>query len=157
MEKILTQTAVWTAAYGFLIPSAVRDMKKRTIPTAWILAGAGAALFAAVLRASEKGAGSWDIAAAAGALLPGASFAVISFLSRDRIGAADPAAVLLLGLLFPARTVWTAFFASLILISTVSLILITFRRAGTDTKIPYLPFLAVALTGTLIAEGMSGI
>ena len=157
MEKIFTQTAVWTAAYGFLIPAAMRDLKKQSVPTAWILAGAASALFAAILRAAEAGRGTWSIVPAAGALLPGAFFATISFLSRGRIGAADPAAVLLLGLLFPARTVWTAFFASLILISAVSLILVTFRRVGADTKIPYLPFLAVALTGTLLAAGMAGI
>ena len=42
----------------------------------------------------------------------------------------------------------------MILISAASLILIAFRRAGTETKIPYLPFLTVALTGTLLAAGI---
>ena len=154
MEKMIIQTAVWAAAYGFLIPAAVRDMKEKSVPTAWIFRGAGAAIICAALRAAAAGAGAWSLPAAAGALLPGAFFATISFLSRDRIGAADPAAVLLLGLLFPARTVWVAFFASMILISAASLILIAFRRAGTETKIPYLPFLTVALTGTLLAAGI---
>ena len=64
MEKMIIQTAVWAAAYGFLIPAAVRDMKEMSVPTAWIFRGAGAAIICAALRAAAAGAGAWSLPAA---------------------------------------------------------------------------------------------
>lgn len=83
-------------------------------------------------------------------LLPGVILLVMALTKK--VGYGDGAVLLLLGLMERDDRFVRLFLCSMLLMSVVSVFLLILRRAGKETRLPYLPFLLVAwLMGRRIA------
>ncbi len=85
-------------------------------------------------------------------LLPGALFLIIALVSREGIGYGDGLLLLsagpALGFVTAALGATTAVFAS----GMISGVLLTLRRVGRKTKLPFVPFLAFGMGVMIFAK-----
>lgn len=83
-------------------------------------------------------------------MLPGAVLSAMALTKK--VGYGDGAVVLLLGLMERDDRFVGVLLCSMVLMSVVSVFLLILRKAGKDTRLPYLPFLLAAwLLGRRIA------
>lgn len=73
-------------------------------------------------------------------MLPGVVMLLVAIISQ-KAGVADGVVLLLMGISTDFRTCALSFVISLFVIGAVSLVLLVLKRAGKNTKLPYLPFL----------------
>lgn len=133
---------VLTAAW--LVPMSVMDTRSRSVPVwmLWIgLAGATGALL------YEGISGSLDGGQICKALLPGLILLAVAHIT-GKAGRADGVILMLAGILMGYENCVVAAMGGLFLIALFSAVLLMLRRAGKNTRIPFVPFLAA---GWLIA------
>lgn len=123
-------TGVW------LLSISIMDACSRRVPVWLLVSGGIPGLAAGICR--EGGGVSMILGALPGLLLLATAFAT------KKAGYGDGIVLLLLGIALGSRKSLLLFGVSLFLISICSLVLLAFRKAGRDTRIPFLPFLSVA-------------
>ena len=126
-------TAAW------LLPMSAMDIRRRQVPAWMLLLGTAAAVVVLVSEGWSGGLSVWRICKA---VIPGIVLLVIAGLT-GRAGYADGIVLLLLGLLAGYEICLTASLGGLFLIALCSGVLLALRKVKRDTRMPFLPFLAV--------------
>lgn len=124
-------TVLWLGVLSVL------DLRRKKVPI-WLLAVGGILGIAAAVYAYCDGTNSaleiiWG-------MLPGCLLFFVAAVTK-KAGWADGIVLVTLGLFTDFHECVTCFVISLIAISVVSLLLLTFRKVGRGAKLPYLPFL----------------
>lgn len=123
--------AIWLFAISIL------DVRSRRVPV-WLLAFGGV-IVALTARQCGNVKECFDLLKGMG---PGVLLLAAAFVTR-KVGYGDGIVLLLLGMMSEGKGAML-FGTSLFLISVFSILLLALRKAKRDTRIPYLPFLAVA-------------
>lgn len=123
----------------YLVILGIKDYVDRKIPLLWLVVGAfvltGMGIYSCV-----QGKILWTDMLLG--LMPGVLLLVIAWLS-GKAGYADGVVLIELGVCLGYRESVLLFGFSLLLLSVVSVTLLFLRKVRKDTKMPYLPFLAV--------------
>jgi leader peptidase (prepilin peptidase)/N-methyltransferase len=123
------------------------DVHSKTVPIKFLLAGsllAAAVTLSSVITDSEK----WiDIAVA---LLPGLVLLIGGKLTGS-IGYADGWLMLLIGIFLGFRKGIAAFCLSLFLTALTAMVLLLLRKGKKNMRIPYIPFLTIAVIMTQVS------
>lgn len=128
-------------ALAFLGICAVCDGLEQKIPLAVVWLGIITAL---VLRARGlSGDGTWQSAAAA--LMPGSMFWLLSYISGEKVGYGDGWMLIMIGLFVGLWKCFLVMMTGLIAESVVLLILLAFRKASGNDRVPFAPFLLLGL------------
>lgn len=127
---IVILTMVW------LLGISIMDIRRRSVPV-WMLVPGGVLAVAAFIY--QQGV-TGDMMKG---MLPGIFLLVTAFVTR-KAGLGDGIVMLFLGILSGGGGSLLIFGISLFLAAVVSLVLLGLRKAGKNTRIPFLPFLTVA-------------
>lgn len=118
----------------FLTIQCYWDMKEQKIPLNVLILGGVSGLLVSVYAQRD----CMDVCMA---LLPGISFLIIGWLSRECIGYGDGFVICVLGLFYSWNTIWIIIFVSLLFSAGAALVLfVVLKKKGNDT-IPFIPFL----------------
>ncbi len=121
--------AVW------LLTVSILDFRSRRVPF-WILGAGGVMVMPEVIR-------RWgDYPDILLGMLPGFTLLAVAFATK-KAGYGDGIVLLLLGMVLGRRGGLMVFGIALFLAAVCSAFLLVIRKAGRNTKIPFLPFLAV--------------
>lgn len=128
-----------TLILGYLVILGIKDGKDRKIPLQWLVAGAvllgGIGVWKCVLGEMNR----WEILLG---VIPGVLLLAVAWLT-GKAGCADGVVLMELGLCLGYRESLFLFGFGLLLLSIVSVILLLLRKVKKDTRMPYLPFLAI--------------
>lgn len=128
--------------FTLLCICSVFDIRKKEIPLiiliAGILTGVGIELW-------QMYRGMTDIAEAGMSLLPGAFFILLSFCTGEKVGYGDGLLLIMSGLFLGFSKCFLVLCISLVLASAFALILLVFRKAGRDSRLPLVPFITVGM------------
>ncbi len=120
---------------------AVWDGIRKEIPLAVVWIGMIAAL---ILRAyGSMGEGTWLSAALA--VLPGAVFWLLSFVTREKVGYGDGWVLMMIGLFAGLQRCFLILLTGLVIESAAALVLLAFGRTTGDREIPFVPFLLLGM------------
>lgn len=132
-------TGIW------LLLLSVSDIRKKSFPV-WML-GIGVVGAAGVL-CLEMAAGRVVGVSILKSVLPGLLFLLIAAVTKN-MGYGDGMVLILLGLMRGQKHCVTALMLGMLVISFFAVVVLILRRAGRNTRLPFLPFLSV---GWVIAE-----
>ncbi len=132
-------TAVW------LLPMSALDIKYRKVPVWMIWMGTAAAIFVLICEGTGGQLSAWKTCRA---LIPGIILLLIAAVTQ-KAGAADGVILMILGIFMGYEGCVAASLGGLFLISLLSGALLEMRRAKKNTKIPFVPFLAVGWLAVL--------
>lgn len=125
----------------FLAVCAVFDGLKRRVPLAVIWIG----MLTAVCFRIGGIMGETSPALTAAALLPGAGFFLLSFLTKEKVGYGDGWTLLMIGLFVGAYRCFLILLAGLVMESVVAMALLAIGKIKRDREIPFLPFLLLGM------------
>ncbi len=129
----------------FLGICAVCDGAERKIPLAVVWLGIIAAL---VLRAEGlAGDDTWQSAAIA--LIPGAAFWLLSYVSGEKVGYGDGWLLIMIGLFMGLRKCFLILLIGLVSASLAALVLLACRKVSKNDGLPFAPFLLLGLGVTV--------
>ena len=131
-----------------LIASAV-DIRKKEVPL-WELGVAGALSAAKII--TDLVVGSFDPLASALALVPGALFLALAFITRQGVGYGDGLLILCIGPALGLYGLALGLIISLFACSLFSGVLLLLKRAKGGTRIPYIPFLTIGMGVMMLAQ-----
>lgn len=128
---------ILTAAW--LLPVSIMDTKSKRVPV-WMI-GIGAAAAAGVLlwEGISGGLNGWQECRA---LLPGVILLAVAY-ATGKAGMADGVILMLMGIFMGYEGCIAATVGGLFLIALFSGVMLMLRRVKKDTRIPFVPFLAV--------------
>ncbi|MGN0401598.1 MAG: prepilin peptidase [Acetatifactor sp.] len=132
-------TGIW------LLMLSVSDARKKSVPM-WML-GLGIVGTAGMLL-YDKGSNGISVMELLGSIWPGVLFLLIAAFTGN-MGYGDGMVLILLGLMRGQKLCLIAVMVSLLIISIFAAGALMFKKAKRNTRIPFLPFLAV---GWIIAE-----
>lgn len=124
---------------GWLLVLSAMDIKKKSVPL-WLL-GIGVINMFVILLTEGLGGGidGWLLCRS---MFPGAVFLVIA-AATDKAGYGDGIVLIMLGLMSGTKVCLLALTAGLLLIAIFSGALLALRKVKRNSRIPFLPFLAV--------------
>lgn len=123
----------------YLLILGIKDTKDRKIPTLWLAVGAVLLAGMGICRCLQGELAWMDILMGC---VQGALLLVVAKVT-GKAGYADGIVLIELGLCLGYRESAMIFCFSLFLLAICSIILLLFRKVRRDTRMPYLPFLAV--------------
>lgn len=129
---------VMTAAW--LVPMSIMDTRSRKVPVWMLWIGTAAAVGVLLYEGINGGLNGWQECRA---LLPGAIMLAVAY-ATGKAGPADGIILMLLGVLMGYEDCVAVSLGGLFLIALFSAVLLTLRRVKKDTRIPFVPFLAVS-------------
>lgn len=130
---VIRNVVIW----GVLILGSVWDIRKKTMPNWLLLAGA---MLGFLLNRIEK----QEFLTGLLAVMPGAGFLLLAFITREKIGYGDGLFLMVLGLLAGSQACVSELGIGLFFASLYSLFLWVVKKAKVDTRIPFIPFLGAA-------------
>lgn len=133
----------WAGLICYLIILSIYDIRIRKIPSVWLVIGGVAALayliylclcqpFSEFWPEMVKGWGPGLLMLAAGRL-------------SGKIGSGDGCVLLVAGSILGSVKMMEVFMGSLLLAALTAVVLLIFRKAGKNDKMPFMPFLATAV------------
>ena len=128
-----TVTAIW------LVPLSIMDTRSKRVPVWMLWIGAVAAIGALLYEGINGGLDVWQECQA---LIPGLILLAVALVT-GKAGQADGIILMLLGIFMGYEGCVAASLGGLFLISLFSGILLMLHRVKKDTKIPFVPFLAM--------------
>lgn len=138
IDSIFTETLVLV----LLCICSVFDIRKKELPLLLLIAGFLAAL----------GIESWciwkgleTVAGIAESLLPGVFLLFLSLCTREKVGYGDGLLLIILGLFLGFYRCFLILCVGLIFSSVFALILMLFCKAGKNSRLPLVPFLAIGM------------
>lgn len=135
---------------AFLIPCSIRDGKKKSIPLWYLLLGCAGSVLLQLMSALRGRADPEELFLS---LLPGVFLILLAFLTREKIGYGDGIFLLILGaMVSDGGTMLLLLFLSLVLTAGYAAVLLARKKAGRNTKIPYLPFVLAAAVVLQLGE-----
>lgn len=117
----------------------IQDYREGSVSVLWLAAGVGILTGLGIYRCVQ-GELLWTEMLSG--IIPGALLLAIAGLS-GKAGYADGVVLIELGVCLGYREIMLLFGFSLLLLSVVSILLLFLRRVRKNTKLPYLPFLAI--------------
>ncbi|MDE5589232.1 MAG: hypothetical protein K2J60_08855 [Acetatifactor sp.] len=126
-------TAVW------LVPMSIMDTRSKRVPVWMLWIGTVAAIGVLLYDGINGGLNGWQECRA---LLPGVILLAVAY-ATGKAGTADGVILMLLGVFMGYEDCVAASLGGLFLIALFSVVLLTLRRVKKDTRIPFVPFLAV--------------
>ncbi|MDE6639635.1 MAG: hypothetical protein K2K63_03855 [Acetatifactor sp.] len=126
-------TAVW------LVPMSIMDTRSKRVPVWMLWIGSAAAIGVLLYDGINGGLNGWQECRA---LLPGVILLAVAY-ATGKAGPADGVILMLLGVFMGYEDCVAASLGGLFLIALFSVVLLTLRRVKRDTRIPFVPFLAV--------------
>lgn len=126
-------TAVW------LVPMSIMDTRSKRVPVWMLWIGTAAAAGVLLYEGINGGLNGWQ---ACRALIPGVILLAVAFVT-GKAGLADGIILMLLGVFTGYEGCVAASLGGLFLTALFSGILLMLRRVKKDTRIPFVPFLAV--------------
>lgn len=129
---------------GYLICLACWDMGEKKLPV-WLLtlgSGCGIAEVGVLIWPGREN-WQWNMLSICLAVLPGIFLMVMAKLTQ-KAGLGDGWTLLNVGMFETYKTCLFLLGISLLIMAVFSVALLTLRKAGRNTKIPYIPFLALA-------------
>ncbi|MBR1851825.1 MAG: hypothetical protein IJ794_01415 [Lachnospiraceae bacterium] len=129
---------------GYLICLTCWDMREKKLPV-WLLAlGSGCGLVGvSVFIWMGQGSWQWEMLSICLAVLPGVLLIVLAKLTQ-KAGLGDGWTLLNVGMFETYKTCLFLLGISLMIMAVFSAVLLLLRKATKNTKIPYIPFLALA-------------
>lgn len=124
---------------AWLVPMSIMDIKSKKVPVWMLWIGASAAAGVVLYKGINGGLDGWSECRA---LLPGAILLAVAY-ATGKAGPADGVILMLLGVFTGYEDCVAASLGGLILIALFSAVLLTLRRVRKNTRIPFVPFLAV--------------
>lgn len=118
------------------------DIRKKEIPLVILIAGILTGLGIELFQICK---GLTSIAGAGTSLLPGAFFILLSFCTGEKVGYGDGLLLIMSGLFLGFSKCFLVLCISLVLASAFALVLLVFRKAGRDSRLPLVPFIAVGM------------
>lgn len=126
----------------FLSICTIFDIRKKEIP----LIPAGAGMTAAVgLTIWRIGNGSIFAVQILLSLLPGLFFLLVSWCTKEKVGYGDGILLLIIGLTVGFNQCFTGLCISLFLSAFFGVLLLFFHKAQKNSRIPFVPFLAMGM------------
>ncbi len=122
---------IWTAL--ILLGGSVMDIRKKSVPVAYLIIAAAGSLVMTFLYFGEAG----EILLG---LIPGVVLLIAGKLS-DCVGMADGVMLLVLGAMYGLRDGGELMMYSMLLAAVASVLLIALRHAGKKDTLPFIPFL----------------
>ena len=129
-------------AVGVIGFAAYTDMKTKKIPLWTIGLVAALSLVSCVVMVTD---GVMDISEILLSMTVGGALLLVGYVSRGGIGYGDGLLLLAMGPLFGYRALVMGLSGAFILSALVSLVLITVKKCKRGTKLPFVPFIALAL------------
>ena len=145
-RRLLTDGMRGKIMWGMLLMTvwlfiiSIMDIRRRAVPV-WVLLAGG--VLAGLSLICQYGRGEGIPLALMMGLMPGLLLLGVSFATKNA-GYGDGIAMLILGMVLKGGKSLAVFGISLFCIAVFSLILLAVRKAGRNTRIPYLPFLTLA-------------
>ncbi len=124
----------------------IMDIRKCRVPVGMLAIGGGLSV---LVLACRYYVGEIDYFNVLKGILPGALLLLIAFVTK-KAGYGDGIVLLVLGVAAGGGKSLLFFGLSLLLICIWSILLLALRKAGHNTKIPYVPFLAAAWLAVMI-------
>lgn len=118
----------------WLLVMSILDIRKRTVPV-WLLVLGG--ILAAISVCQQNA-----FLAMGMGMLPGIGLLLIAFLTK-KAGYGDGIVLVILGMVSGGGESLLIFSISLFLSAIFSMVLLVLRKAGRNTRIPFLPFLTI--------------
>lgn len=118
------------------------DIKKKEVPLIILLIGFSAALGINIWQICK---GELFILEMAVSVMPGVFFLLLSFCTGEKIGYGDGLLIVFLGLSLGFGRCSLIICIGLIASSVFALILIVFCKAGRNSRLPLVPFLAIGM------------
>lgn len=126
-------TAIW------LVPMSIMDTRSKRVPVWMLWIGTAAAIGVLLYDGINGGLNGWQECRA---LLPGIILLAVAY-ATGKAGPADGVILMLFGVFTGYEDCVAASLGGLFLIALFSVVLLTLRRVKRDTRIPFVPFLAV--------------
>ena len=126
----------------FLCICTVFDIKKREMPISILWLGM---VIAACFCLRQIAGGSLTVVQAGASLLPGTFFLLVSRLTGEQIGSGDGIMLVMIGLFIGSYRCVMLLCVALIASTVFASFLLVFRKAKKDSKIPFVPFLAIGM------------
>ena len=133
----------WAGLSCYLIILSIHDIRTRKIPAVWLVIGGVAALaYLTYLCLCQPFSELWpEILKSWG---PGVLMLAAGRVS-GKIGTGDGCVLLVAGSIVGSEKIMVVFMVSLLLASVTAVVLLIFCKAGKNHKMPFMPFLALAV------------
>ncbi len=132
-----------TLLVAYLGVGAWMDGRKKQLNFTYLYTGivlaAGLLITEWMGRNGRLPASEWILSA-----LPGLLFLLLALLSREKIGYGDGVMLLILGACLGWREIWKLWMMANLLLLFASIFLLATKKAGRNTRIPFVPFLWIA-------------
>lgn len=129
-------------ALVYLAIGGVQDIRTRTVPHRYLLAGMLLAAAAVGVQGYREGTA---VIANLFAAVPGVLLLALSWITRGEIGVGDGICVAIAGLLIGTPMIYLMLMLSLLFSSICAAGLLVTRRGTRHSRMPWLPFLAAGL------------
>lgn len=129
----------WILVVGYLLWLAVCDMRKLRVSMVSLAAGMIGTMVIVIIECSTGQRGIVEVVLG---VLPSIFLLVLAWLTQ-KVGYADGTVLLMIGMLYGYGVTVFILCMSVMMLALVSGILLILRKAGRNTLIPYIPFLAV--------------
>lgn len=120
----------------------VFDIRKKELPLMILITGFLAALGTNMWYIYK---GLETVSGIAESSLPGMLFLLLSFCTREKVGYGDGLMLIILGLFLGFFRCFLILCIGLIFLSVLALILLIFRKAGRNSRLPLIPFLTIGM------------
>ncbi|MBQ6806943.1 MAG: prepilin peptidase [Lachnospiraceae bacterium] len=121
---------------------AIYDVKKKEIPFVGIILGG---FMGVAINLWQIAGGYLSFVEIGLAVLPGCFFLLVGFVTGQKVGYGDGLLLVVIGLFTGFNRCALILCISLVLLSVSALVLLCIRKVGKNSKIPFVPFLAVGM------------
>lgn len=128
----------WILAGGILLLGSIYDIRCLCLPLWLMLLGFAGSLAVCIGSWLIGGGQWWEILPG---LFPGTLFLVLAFLTKEQIGYGDGLVLLILGGYLDSKTVFGIWMSGLFGAFLVGVILLVCQKAGTKSRLPFIPCL----------------
>ena len=135
---------IWFVCY--LVILSVEDFRTRKVGLGWLIAGS---VIAGAFLCLRLWNGEVSVSHLLLGFLPGILMLTVSVLGKQ-VGSADGWVLLLAGCVMEWGVLWLLFMLSLLFAALVAGGKLVLRKGRRKDKLPYLPFLAVAVTLSML-------
>lgn len=136
------------AAMALLLLASITDIRKKEVPV-WEIAGfIGISLMRAAALFPE---GDIDVTGLVLSVVPGIIVLLLAFVTRQGIGYGDGLVILALGPTLGLERMGLCLMVAFFACSVLSGILFLIKKAGKNSRIPFVPFITIGMGVSLIA------
>ncbi|MDE6748759.1 MAG: prepilin peptidase [Lachnospiraceae bacterium] len=138
IDNIITEALVCV----LLCICSIFDIRKKELPLLILITGFLTALGIEMWHICK---GLETVSGIAESLLPGMFFLLLGFCTREKVGYGDGLMLIILGLFLGFFRCFLILCVGLIFSSVFALILLIFRKAGRNSRLPLIPFLTIGM------------